>query len=212
MTYPDGLTKLASRAKLAQGALALFLIFASAAALGEFLEAFGLVNVAVGDDQLTGVLLLVYLGYPLTFLASVVAIAMWIHRAHANLAFGDAQDLQFTPGWAVGWYFIPIANLFKPFEAMRELWNASHPGRDVSAGKAVPIIVAWWTAWLLGNILSGFGTRIAMIEREGAYEVGSGIGAVGTVAAIVAAALLLKIVKRVTLAQRAGGSATGVFA
>lgn len=212
MTYHEGLTKLASRAKLAEGALALFLVFASAAVFGEFLEAFGLVNVAVDDDQLASVLFLLYLGYPVAFLASVVTIAMWIQRAHANLAFGDAQNLQFTPGWAVGWYFIPIANLFKPFEAMRELWNASHPGRDVSAGKAVPIIVAWWTAWLLGNIVNGFGTRIAAIEREGAYEVGSGIGAVGTVAVIVAAALLLKIVKSVTLAQRGGGSATEAFA
>lgn len=62
MTYHEGLTKLASRAKLAEGALALFLVFASAAVFGEFLEAFGLVNVAVDDDQLASVLFLLYLG------------------------------------------------------------------------------------------------------------------------------------------------------
>ena len=41
----------------------------------------------------------------------------------------DADHESFTPGWSVGWFFVPIMNPWKPFQAMREIWQASaEPG------------------------------------------------------------------------------------
>lgn len=60
----------------------------------------------------------------------------------------------FTPGWAVGWYFIPFANLWKPFQAMAFIRN------EVSdTFKGGPILGIWWTAYLVMNISSGVLTR-----------------------------------------------------
>src|SRR5205809_7873998 len=59
------------------------------------------------------------------FLATVVVRSIWQHRAQANARALTHDGTEFTPGWAVGWWFIPIANLFKPFQTVRELWKAS---------------------------------------------------------------------------------------
>jgi hypothetical protein len=78
----------------------------------------------------------------------------WIYRAKANTAALGAAHLRFTPGWAVGWYFIPIANFWKPYLAMKELWQASHaPGAcpEAAIGGLLP---RWWTLWLLSLLSS----------------------------------------------------------
>lgn len=53
-----------------------------------------------------------------------------------------------TPGWAVGWYFIPIANLWKPYGAMKEIVLASSV-RDALSASLLP---TWWTLWIVSNI------------------------------------------------------------
>src|SRR5690242_15716882 len=58
------------------------------------------------------------------FVATAVFWVLTIHRAATNVrAFGQG-GLEFTPGWAAGWYFVPFANLVKPFQAFREIWRA----------------------------------------------------------------------------------------
>src|SRR5512133_3434057 len=64
----------------------------------------------------------------LVFVAAVVVWCVWQHHAQANAVVLSGGGLRFTPGWAVGWWFIPIANLWKPFQTVRELWRASHGG------------------------------------------------------------------------------------
>jgi hypothetical protein len=53
-------------------------------------------------------------------LAAFVLVGVWIYRANAN-AHALGGDLSVSPGWAVGWFFVPIACLFKPYLAMRRL-------------------------------------------------------------------------------------------
>src|SRR4029077_9871820 len=37
-----------------------------------------------------------------------VMFLIWFRRLYSNLAALGAQELRSTPGWAVGWWFIPI--------------------------------------------------------------------------------------------------------
>lgn len=76
----------------------------------------------------------------LTYLVSVVIYCKWKYRSYRNLqAFSDEGGL-YSPGWAVGYYFVPIMNLFRPFQIMRELLNrsAGHPASNSSG------LVNWW--------------------------------------------------------------------
>jgi hypothetical protein len=78
-------------------------------------------------------------------LASAIVFSMWIVRVARNVRALGATGLEFTPGWAVGWFFVPIANFFKPFQAMREIWKASKNPlrwREEATGR----VVGWW--WL----------------------------------------------------------------
>lgn len=92
------------------------------------------------------------------FIAAVVFFLIWEHRAFKNLAALEARNLEFSPGWAVGWWFVPFANLVKPYQAMKELWNESDPDFDPELGflssssSAPPIIVWWWALFIISNI------------------------------------------------------------
>src|SRR5699024_6246763 len=64
--------------------------------------------------------------------------------------------LAHTPRWAIGWYFIPVMNLYKPFSVMRELTLASFHAVSNSdhwkLKKAPAYIIVWWLLFLGGNI------------------------------------------------------------
>ena len=75
----------------------------------------------------------------LAMVGAIVAFSMWTHRAYRNLP-APARHLKFTPAWAVGWLFVPLANLVVPYFVFSEIWNHSKPapansdsrGRDKS--------------------------------------------------------------------------------
>lgn len=104
----------------------------------------------------------------LVFVATVVAWCFWIHRAYANLEALGYRHQRFTPGWAAGWYFMPLLNLIRPYQVMREIWNASRPGvehddslpaLDMRMNAAPAPVVAWWAAWLIENFVGIWGAR-----------------------------------------------------
>jgi len=86
---------------------------------------------------------------------SVLAIILgitflrWIYRTNKNLHAFSGERMTFTPGWSVGWYFIPIANLFKPYQVMKEIWQISHKNRAAT----LSIIGWWWALWFISNVL-----------------------------------------------------------
>lgn len=145
------------------------------------------------------------------FIASVIAVAMWMHRAHANLHDAGFEPLNFTPGWAVGWYFIPIMNLFKPFQAMRELWTASHGVGDSYAAPAPGNLPAWWGLWIIGNILGNVSTRLSLMEAASNMQVAIVLGIGSSLCTIGSAWLLRGIIRDITMAQNDHASVSGVF-
>lgn len=78
-----------------------------------------------------------------------IIVLTWIHRANANVRALGATGLKFTPGWAVGWYFVPVAFFWKPFQAMREIWRASVSPADWSRQPGSSIIGWWWALWIV---------------------------------------------------------------
>ena len=93
--------------------------------------------------------------------ASTIVVGCWIYRVSAN-AHVLSDDMTISPGWAVGWYFVPFANLVKPYQGMKEAWMASH-FRDNWHGEPTPALLGWWWGlWLVTNILANISFRIAM--------------------------------------------------
>ncbi len=214
MTFEQGLAMLEGRAKRVTIALWAFVAAAVLSGLGSLLELSGVVDIAVDTGPLVMAVGLSYITYTAVFLVSAVLVGMWIHRAHANLHEAGVDGLEFTPGWAIGWYFVPLANLVKPFQAMRELWATSHSESDSFGAAAPGEVKAWWGAWIVGNILSTISTRILVLGEGGpdAVALGNALALAANVTDVFAAVLLLKIVTGVTAAQRDGFAAAAVFA
>lgn len=63
----------------------------------------------------------------LLYFATGVCFLAWLHRAYGNLRSLGARQLDSSPGWAVVSFFIPILNLFRPYQIVRETWRHSHP-------------------------------------------------------------------------------------
>jgi hypothetical protein len=95
----------------------------------------------------------------LVLIATVVVWCIWQHRAQRTAIELAGRGLTFTPGWAVGWWFIPIANLWKPFQAVRELWKASHGGDAWRTMATWPVLGWWWASWIVSNLLTWVAIR-----------------------------------------------------
>jgi hypothetical protein len=178
---------------------------------GQMAEFAGVVDLATGEDGLTMLVALSYMAYLVAMLICIVLVCMWIHRAHANLHQSGIDGLEFTPGWAVGWYFVPFANLVKPYGAMRELWHASHGRTGDLAAPAPSLINYWWAAWLAGNIISNISTQMVLRDPS-LVSPAALMGAIGSILSLGAAVMLLQLIQRISAAQRNGQAAAGVFA
>lgn len=94
----------------------------------------------------------------------------WIYKMNETLRTTCSDQMEFTPGWSIGWYFVPIANFFKPFQAMREIWLMSHKG--VSASYS--ILGWWWFLWIVSNFVGRIVLRAAThAENAGDYATSS---------------------------------------
>jgi len=140
--------------------------------------------VQIGDQFLVDQL---YASAVIALIASFVLNAFWIYQAHRIMWVRSDENMEISPGWSIGWYAVPIANLFKPFQAMRELYRMSRQEDDPDAP---PLLWAWWIPWLLSGFLS-FDAGEDYTPLDLATEAFT----------IVSAICLIVIIRRVTKAQ-----------
>lgn len=147
---------------------------------------------------LTGVLGLTAVA---VYLATVVVFLMWLYRVSNNVAsFGETR--QTSAGWAVGYFFIPIANLFVPYQAIKEIWKKSDPAAaDSLLYSASPpgFFPAWWGFWIASNITSNIYFRMTMAGTS--PEALAIIGILSEVLSIVAAVFAIQVIKDIDRRQ-----------
>lgn len=105
--------------------------------------------------------------YFVIFVVTAVLFLRWTYLSNRNVRSLGADDLEFTPAWAVGWYFIPIATLWKPYQALKETFKASHPDFTENWRQAPrpAIMPLWWTLWILANFVGQAILRTAFREE-----------------------------------------------
>lgn len=154
---------------------------------------------------------LIYLLKVPAYVFTVVMFLVWLHRAHSNLGALGARNLEFTPGWSVGWWFIPFANLVKPFQAVREVWWESDPEGDggdqifFSAGpRTAPTYMGvWWATWLLSNFAANVASRVYDPDTMENVEIGGVLFVITGVLSVAAAIFAIMLVRDITARQAA---------
>ena len=84
-----------------------------------------------------------------TTLLTGLLFLRWIYFSNANAHTMKANGMQFTPLWSILWYFVPIAHLWKPYQAMNEIWKCSKNPNQWTLIKTDSILRWWWFLWIL---------------------------------------------------------------
>lgn len=136
-----------------------------------------------------------------TMLVSMLLVSLWTFRAMNNLHLAKSPHVRMPPGWAVGWYFIPVANLWLPFRGMQEIWRGSR----AMAGQPLTLDGAmrwWWALWVVAYTLPGISaqleSRLTGSSRENA---GLLFDLLASVLYILCTGLLLRTTQLITDAQ-----------
>ena len=137
----------------------------------------------------------------LVYLPTVVVFAMFLRRASSNARALGAHSMRFTPGWVVGWFFVPIANLFKPYQTVREIWEVSRPAQEIAMLPA--LLPLWWAAWLASNLMGNVSFRLAMAGDDLPSLITSAQFNIATaLVSVVCAVLALLLVRRLHAIQQ----------
>jgi hypothetical protein len=130
---------------------------------------------------------------------------VWQFRSQTNLREAGVRDLRFTPGWAVGWWLIPIANLWKPFQATRELHKASARGERWWEAPTPALFGWWWAGWIAFNVLDGVASGFFAGDdvSVGSYIAGDRFSIAGDLLSAATAVLAILVVREVIRRQAA---------
>jgi hypothetical protein len=90
------------------------------------------------------------------YLAGAIVFIRWLRAAYRNADVVAPGTRRYGHGWAIGSWFVPILNLWRPKQIVNDVWRAG--GSDASGSEPGGLLVAWWTAF----VLSGWAANIAM--------------------------------------------------
>jgi hypothetical protein len=139
-----------------------------------------------------------------TYFITAIMFLMWFHRVHRNLRSLGAQRLKFSPGWAVGGFFVPFLNLVRPYHVMKEVREGSDPrtlGGSASVGSS--LVGLWWTGCIIMGIISRISFRMSWnAEQIPAMVAADQVALVADLVSIPAAILAILVVRGIDADQQ----------
>jgi len=95
--------------------------------------------------------------FDVALLSTIVTFLYWLYVALRNLVRWGLRP-RWAPGWAIGSWFIPVADLVLPLLVVLEAARRSGSGRGGTA-----LVVGWWVVFLAGEGLGDFSTLDASV-------------------------------------------------
>lgn len=132
--------------------------------------------------------------------AGGVFVMRWIYQVSVN-AHTAARDMAHSPASALWWYLVPFLSLFKPFQAMREVWQVSSRPGDWRAQPTPRLLHSWWAVFVVtgalnvSTILVGDGALVADALVHTRLSIAAAM------AGVVTALLFARVVRELTALQ-----------
>ncbi|MER8033629.1 DUF4328 domain-containing protein [Streptomyces hydrogenans] len=145
------------------------------------------------------------------YVATIVLFIIWFHRVRLN-ANVWAFDLQSrTSGWAIGAWFIPLANLWIPRQIAADVWRASRRDPYAADGaRELTLLNSWWSFWVAGAVVDRVASRMYKgAETLDEWTTAAAWSLAGYLLTVVAGVLAILFVHRLTSMQHA--KATGML-
>ena len=151
-----------------------------------------------------GLSLLIVIPVVIITVVLVPLFGVWIIRANKNVRSLGAEHLSISPGWALGYFFVPILNLFKPLKAMNELFLASHaPHSWHQNPKEKSRVVSYWCVLFTGNLIllsseeKYYDRAVTVDELNKAIL----LGILGTIISILSCKVTIDMIRAISNAQ-----------
>jgi len=112
------------------------------------------------SDQFVGIVAIVQ---SVVGILTIIFFMMWIYRSNKNTSALTGEMMEFSPGWSVGWFFVPIYFLWKPFKAMKEIWGICSEYSGLSGAWVVGL---WWSFHLLSHTAGKASFKLGMRAEE----------------------------------------------
>lgn len=82
---------------------------------------------------------------------ALVLFFVWVYRPAYNARALSHDPSKCSSGWAVGWFFIPILNLWVPYRVLKTIMKAGLPTPDSELPKYERRLLIWfWVFFLWG--------------------------------------------------------------
>jgi hypothetical protein len=91
------------------------------------------------------------------YLAGAIVFIRWLRGAYRNADVVAPGTRRYGHGWAIGSWFVPILNLWRPKQIVNDVWRAG--GYDRPDAEPGGLLVAWWTAFILSGWAANIATR-----------------------------------------------------
>jgi hypothetical protein len=140
----------------------------------------------------------------LAFVVTAIAWLVWLHRSYGNLRLVGTRQSRFTPGWAVGYWFIPFVNLVRPYQIVADLWlrtDVLNSEGSTERRNAPTIVSLRWGCYLLSGIVSRVSITMArnaetLDQLRNVTDLGMAVDALGAIAAWLAITVVRGIDQR----------------
>src|SRR4029079_5562193 len=142
--------------------------------------------------------------YLFRFLTAALVIT-WMYKAYRNLPILGHASLDNKPIWIIVCWFVPLMNLFAPYQAVREIWRRSEPNLlAADSAQSASVVSVWWGAWILVMVLTIWSNQMNRnIETATDMVWATGSHLIYLAATAVAAALLMIIIAKINRRQLA---------
>lgn len=207
------------RARLAEIALGIQAIALAVFAASTFQEITLLRNIAAGEyaampdaefwalldanDSRQAVVGLIYFA---TFIFTVIAFLMWQRRIRKNADYIGITGLRFSMAGVIGWWFVPIANIFLPYQVMKEMWQSNYHGANEQSewrnSTVSGLLGWWWGLFLVGGWIGSAAARIYFRNDDiDSLIIGYWLDIGSSMLLMVAAAIAIALVREITAFQ-----------
>ncbi|MCJ1676824.1 DUF4328 domain-containing protein [Streptomyces sp. APSN-46.1] len=140
----------------------------------------------------------------LILVPTMVVFLVWFHRVRHNGAIFRPDAFTLAPGWAIGGWFVPVANLVIPFLVAKQTWTASTqhaPDGSLRKASTVPL-TAWWLLFAGASIAErAFAALYPRADTPEELRATAVVGAVDGLLMLAAAVLAIVFVRGLTAMQ-----------
>ncbi|HET8757261.1 MAG TPA: DUF4328 domain-containing protein, partial [Solirubrobacteraceae bacterium] len=92
------------------------------------------------------------------YIAGAIVFIRWLHGAYKNVDVVARPERRYGHGWAIGGWFVPIMNFWRPKQVVNDVWRAG--GRGAQDAEPGWLLLCWWAAFVAAGLADRAAGRI----------------------------------------------------